>query len=82
MSVGRKCVRGVCECDRKKTECLHECVSVMEEGGKGRTCWRECSREESQNRDPSLPPLLQTMIVLEYMPKGDLRNYLLSRQPQ
>ena len=35
MQEGRKCVRGVCECDRKKAECLHECVSVMEEGGEG-----------------------------------------------
>ena len=57
-----------------------ECVSMVEGGGENMLevegMWWGRTRPDLSSF------LLQTMIVLEYMPKGDLRNYLKSRQPQ
>ena len=50
--------------------------------GKGRYVHCGGGNVVGRTRPDLSSPLLQTMIVLEYMPKGDLRNYLKSRQPQ
>ena len=55
-------------------------MSVMEEGGGGERAGGNVVGRRVRTVTHLF--LLQTMIVLEYMPKGDLRNYLLSRQPQ